>query len=71
MPQKQKFSAYPLNEYPNVEKVDFPREITIAFAVCAKECGNKGFIVDGQTQVCEYCGKLMFRTETAGYAKSN
>lgn len=62
-----KFVAYSLDEYPEVKDVDFPKEISIAYAVCSKTCGNREFIVDGQTQVCEYCGKLMFRTEVKKY----
>lgn len=61
------FETYTLDEYPNVEDVDFPKEIYIAFAVCGKDCGCSGFIVDGQTQVCDHCGKLMFRTEVKKY----
>ncbi len=64
---KHRFEGYDLEEYPEVENMEFPKEIYIAFAVCGKECGAKGFIVDGQTQVCEYCGKLMFRTEVKKY----
>ncbi len=62
-----KFEAYSLDEYPEVNNLVFPRELTIAYAVCGKSCGNKEFVVDGQTQVCQYCGKLMFRTETKTY----
>lgn len=67
MTKKPLFEAYDLGEYPEVKQVEFPREIHIAFAVCGTSCGNKGFIVDGQTQVCEYCGKLMYRTEVKKY----
>lgn len=59
--------AYRLEDYPEVENVDFPEEIYIAYAVCGKECGNREFIVDGQTQVCEYCGRQMLRTEVKNY----
>jgi hypothetical protein len=62
---------YKLEDYPEVEDVDFPEEIYIAYAVCGKYCGNKEFIVDGQTQVCEYCGKQMFRTVVRKYVLSN
>lgn len=65
--QEKTFEAYPLEEYPEVDGIDFPKEIFVAYAVCGKECGNKEFIVDGQTQVCQYCGKLMFRTEVKKY----
>lgn len=61
---KFKLEGYPINEYIEIDdkSVDFPNEIYISFAVCSKECGNMQFIVDGSTQVCEYCGKSMFRT---------
>ena len=65
-----KFEAYELEEYPAVSEVEFPKDVTIAYAVCSKECGNREFIVDGQTQVCTYCGKLMFRTLTRKYRRS-
>jgi hypothetical protein len=39
----------------------------IAYAVCGETCGHREFIVDSQTQVCQYCGKLMFRTEVKKY----
>ncbi|MGE5405402.1 MAG: hypothetical protein ACM3PP_10755 [Candidatus Saccharibacteria bacterium] len=60
---------YKLEDYPEVEpaSIIFPEEIYIAFAVCGKQCGNKEFIVDGSTQVCEYCEKTMFRTEVKRY----
>jgi hypothetical protein len=64
---KIKFEAYPLQEYPEVKNIEFPKEINIAYAVCSRACGNKEFIVDGQSQVCQYCGKLMFRTEVRKY----
>jgi hypothetical protein len=44
----------------------FPKEIFVAYAVC-KKCNNNEFIVDGQTQVCDNCGELMFRTLTRRY----
>lgn len=59
---KDLFKAYDLDEYPEVEDIDFPETLDIAYAVCGRSCGNAEFIVDGQTQVCERCGKLMFRT---------
>jgi hypothetical protein len=45
--------------------VTFPVRLTIAFAIC--KCGAKEFIVDGNTQECQTCGSLMFRTEAAEY----
>jgi len=61
--------GYPLNEYPEVEEedIEFPAEIWIAYAVCGTSCGIQGFIVDGQTQVCQNCGKLMYRTYSRKY----
>lgn len=67
---KPLFHAYELDEYPEVESVEFPQDIYIAYAVCGKQCGNREYIVDGQTQVCEYCGKKMFRTEVRRYVLS-
>ena len=56
--------GYPLDQYQEEpQNVCFPKEIFISFAACSKECGNSEFIVDGSTQICEYCGKNMFRTE--------
>lgn len=60
--EPERFEAYPVEEYPEVNGIKFPEIIHIAYAVCGKDCGNREFIVDGQTQVCQRCGKLMFRT---------
>ena len=65
--KKKKPKAYALREYPKVVDIEFPRELPIAFAVCGVKCGNRAFIVDGSTQVCDYCGRLMFRTEVKSY----
>lgn len=62
-----KFEAYPLDEYIKVSEVEFPQEIHVAYAVCSTACGAREFIVDGQTQVCQHCGRLMFRTEVKKY----
>lgn len=66
-----------LNTSPQIESntqeiisVEFPKEIHIAYAVCGGKCGNKEFIVDGETQVCECCGNDMFRTEVEKYQLS-
>jgi hypothetical protein len=61
------FDDYELEDYPEVTEVEFPKEIYIAYAVCGKSCGNKEFIVDGQSQICQYCRKNMFRTEVKKY----
>ena len=63
------FQAYPLGEYMRIEedKIKFPEEIQIACAVCSKECGNIEFITDGSSQVCQYCGHLMYRVTIKKY----
>ena len=61
--------SYPLDEYLEVKAVTFPKRLPVAYAVCAKKCGNRAFIVDGSTQVCEYCGHLMFRAEVTSYSR--
>ncbi len=58
-----KAKAYPLDAYPKATDIQFPEILPIAYAVCAIKCGNAQFIVDGSTQVCEHCGRLMFRCE--------
>jgi hypothetical protein len=67
--KKWTLKGYKLSEYPEVEpeSVDFPKEIYIAYAVCGKKCGASSLIVDGGPQVCDYCGKSMFRTEVRKY----
>jgi len=64
MPEKPEYS---LKNYPEVHDVKFPPVLHVAYAVCAKTCGTREFIVDGQTQVCQRCGGLMFRTEVREY----
>ncbi len=54
---------------PTHSPIRFPKQVHIAFAVC--QCGCKEFIVDGSTQECQYCGDLMFRTETAEYSRTD
>lgn len=47
----------------------FPNEIAIAYAICNADnnCNNKEFIVDGQSQICNDCGELLFREKTRNY----
>lgn len=61
-----------LSDYPKIndDDVDFPAETYVVYAVCTKECGRKEFIVDGSTQICYYCGKMMFRTAVRKYVLS-
>ena len=65
---KFKAKGYPLRLYQKPEKIEFPKELPIAFAVCSVKCGNRQHIVDGNTQVCEYCGRSMYRTEVRIYS---
>jgi hypothetical protein len=72
--EKKKFREYRPDQYIEVRDLQprfakFPKEISIAYAVCGKRCGKSAFIVDGQSQVCEYCGKNMFRTEVIKYVR--
>lgn len=69
---KLKFEKYRPDQYIKVRDLQsrfakFPKEISVAFAVCGKKCGNSAFIVDGQSQVCEYCGENMFRIKVVEY----
>ena len=63
------FEGYPLEDYIDIpdNSVEFPKEISVAYAVCSKDCGNREFIIDGSSQVCQYCGRLLFRTEVKKY----
>jgi hypothetical protein len=65
------FEDYNLEDYPEVKEIEFPKEIYIAYAVCGKSCENKEFIADGQSQICQYCRKSMFRTEVKRYILAN
>lgn len=58
-----------LSDYPDIPdgSVEFPESVHIAYAVCTKKCGVREFIVDGSTQRCQTCGKLMFRTDVSEY----
>ena len=62
-----------ISDYPTVEDSDvaFPDTIFVTFAVCHKGCGRREFIVDGSTQVCHYCGKMMFRIVSEEYRRSD
>jgi len=53
-------------DYPTVT-AKFPETIHIAYAVCHPDCGTRELIVDGSTQECQRCGRLMFRTEVQEY----
>ncbi|TQI67277.1 hypothetical protein [Clostridium sp. KNHs216] len=58
-----------LEDYPEVESnsVLFPKEIYTTFVVCTEDCGACGFIVEGQADICEYCGHHMLHTEVRKY----
>jgi hypothetical protein len=53
-----------LKDYLDIDSaaISFQSEIYVAYAVCRKHCGNKEFISDGKTQVCQYCGHHMLHT---------
>jgi hypothetical protein len=55
-------------DYPAVT-ANFPNEVHVAYAVCHPDCGTRELIVDGSTQECQRCGRLMFRTAVQGYAR--
>jgi hypothetical protein len=54
------------SDYPKVTE-KFPKTVHVAFAVCHPDCGTKELIVDGSTQECQRCGRLMFRTAVQEY----
>jgi hypothetical protein len=58
-----------VSDYPAAEEesVDFPPVIHVAYAVCTRDCGSAQFIVDGSSQLCEYCGRQRFRTVVRRY----
>ena len=43
------------------------KEVWIALACCSKECGNVELIVDGSSQICPKCGKVMYRNSVKKY----
>ncbi|HBT64026.1 MAG TPA: hypothetical protein DEB10_05125 [Ruminococcaceae bacterium] len=55
--------------YPQVVSgsIRFPCKILITYAVCRKDCGNAGLIVEGSTDICEYCGRHMLHTYIKKY----
>jgi len=55
---------FKLQDYPDIDpnSVEFPTEICLVYAVCRKECGNREFLIDSQTDICEYCGHHMLHT---------
>lgn len=52
-------NIYTLEDYPDIEDIEFPDKLMISFAVCSKECGNWGFVVNDSQIICEYCGHRM------------
>ena len=55
-------------DYPDIEPV-FPETLPVAWAVCHPDCGCREFIVEGSTQECQHCGRLMFRLSMREYRK--
>jgi len=66
---KKAQEGFSVENYPDVndDEVEFPEKGYITYAVCSRECGNAEFIVDGSTQICDRCGRTMFRTAVAEY----
>lgn len=56
-----------IEDYPDVDNIEFPSEIYISVSLCGNDCGACGFIVDGSTQICEYCGRLMIKHDSKKY----
>jgi hypothetical protein len=55
-------------DYPTVT-ANFPKVVHIAYAVCHPDCGTEELIVDGSTQECQRCGRLMFRAAVQEYER--
>ena len=45
----------------------FPLTLFVAFATCRADCGVAEFIVEGSTQECQRCGRLLFRHKSQKY----
>lgn len=56
-------------EYHPSRPVRFPEKATLAYAICHPSCGTEELIVDGSTQECQRCGRLMFRVEQREYVR--
>ena len=52
---------------PNME---FPPVIYLTYAFCRTDCGNRIEIVEGSTDICEYCGHHMRHTLVRKYKLS-
>lgn len=48
---------------------DFPATVHVAYAVCQPDCGTKELIIEGSTQECQRCGRLMFRVAVQEYER--
>lgn len=56
-----------IEDYQDVDFVEFPNEINLSLAICGNDCGYGEFIVDGSTQICQHCGRLMIKTGCKKY----
>ncbi|WP_370677822.1 hypothetical protein [Pleomorphomonas sp. PLEO] len=56
-------------DYPDAD-ADFPEYVYVSYAVCHTDCGTRELIVEGSTQECQTCGRLMYRVETHKYIRS-
>lgn len=61
------YPRYKFEDYPEIESVEFPKEINIAYSVCGKQCGVQQFIVDVSMQICEYCYRKMLKKRVRRY----
>jgi hypothetical protein len=55
-------------DFPTVT-AKFPAVVHVAYAVCHPDCGREEVIIDGSTQECQRCGRLMFRTVVQKYER--
>ncbi|MDH5762538.1 MAG: hypothetical protein OEZ51_06130 [Nitrospinota bacterium] len=67
--KEEKATSWKLNEYPKIEKedIDFPEEINLVYAVCGQSCSLQEIIVQGSTEICQYCNKRMKLIGKASY----
>ena len=58
--------------YPEVDpdSVRFPKELNVSFAVCINDKQSNELIIEGSTDICEYCGSQMAIISTRKYLKA-
>jgi hypothetical protein len=45
----------------------FSAEVALPYAVCRKEDGTRAFIIEGRSNLCEYCGHYMNHMSKKAY----